>query len=163
MTVGWVAHMADKRRRRGPAAPRRRPRLPAPEHTREIVTTAEFERWSAGLNDEQRAKLSGVLSRIVAVGSTLGRPHADVIHSSRVSKLKEARIGRGIRVLFAFDSDQNPVMLVGGDKTGKWNRWYPSRIKLAESLYLDHERSIGKEARWLSQRDVGRTSSQITR
>jgi hypothetical protein len=26
-------------------------------------------------------------------------------------------------------------MLVGGDKTGKWNRWYPRNIELAERLY----------------------------
>ena len=78
-------------------------------------------------------------------------------------KLKEARVDRGTRVLFAFDSNRNPVMLVGGDKTGKWNRWYPQKIRLAERLYVDHERSIGKEARWLGQRDAGRTSTQISR
>lgn len=78
-------------------------------------------------------------------------------------KLKEARVDRGIRVLFAFDSNRNPVMLVGGDKTGKWNRWYPPMVRLAERLYLQHERSIGKEARCLTQREARRTGSQISR
>jgi hypothetical protein len=86
-----------------------------------------------------------------------------VIHGSRVRKLKEARVDRGTRVLFAFDSNRSAVMLVGGDKTGKWNRWYPERIQLAERLYLEHERSIGKEARCLSRREAGRTSSQASR
>ena len=63
-------------------------------------------------------------------------------------------------MLFAFDSNQNAVMLVGGDKAGKWNRWYPQKVQLAERLYLDHERSIGKRARCLAQRESGRTSSQ---
>jgi hypothetical protein len=131
--------------------------------TRQIATTAEFQRWAGGLDSETRAKVAGAMGLIVAGGPTLGRPHVDVIHGSRLRKLKEARIDRGVRVLFAFDSDRRPVMLVGGNKAGKWNRWYPQKIALAERLYLDHERSIGKEARCLSRRDAGRTSSQASR
>jgi len=141
-------------------APRWRP---APRRAQEVATTAEFQRWSQSLDAERRARLSGAIARIAASGPTLGRPHVDVIHGSRIRKLKEARIDRGTRVVFAFDSNRNPVMLVGGDKTGKWNRWYPPKIQLAERLYLDHERSIGKEARCLSQREAGRTSSQMSR
>jgi hypothetical protein len=115
------------------------------------------------LNAERRAKVEGALRRIIAGGPTLGRPRVDVIHGSRIHKLKEARIDRGMRVLFAFDSNQNAVMLVGGDKTGKWNRWYPRSIERAERLYDEHERSIGKEPRCLSQREAGRTSSQRSR
>jgi hypothetical protein len=127
---------------------------------RKVVATGEFQRWSRTLDAERRAKVSGAISRIAAVGPTLGRPHVDVIHGSRVRKLKEGRVDRGMRVLFAFDSNQNAVMLVGGDKTGKWNRWYPQKIELAERLYADHERSIGKEPRCLSRREAGRTSHQ---
>lgn len=100
---------------------------------------------------------------VVNGGPTLGRPHVDGIHGTRLHKLKEARVDRGIRVLFAFDSNRNPVMLVGGDKTGKWNRWYPPMVRLAERLYLDHERSIGREAWCLSQREARRTSAQMSR
>lgn len=103
------------------------------------------------------------MKQIAVDGPTLGRPHVDVIKGSRVHKLKEARVDRGIRVLFAFDSNRNPVMLIGGDKTGKWNRWYPPMIRLAERLYLEHERNIGKEARCLTQRETHRTGSQISR
>jgi hypothetical protein len=138
-------------------------RSPARRRSRAVVTTAEFQRWSISLDAERRAKVTGTIARIVAGGPTLGRPHVDVIHGSRFHKLKEARVDRGMRVLFAFDSNQNAVMLVGGDKTGKWNRWYPQKIALAERLYADHERSIGKEPRCLSQREAGRTSSQRER
>ena len=103
------------------------------------------------------------MQRIVKGGPTLGRPRVDGIHGTRLHKLKEARVDRGIRLLFAFDSNRNPVMLVGGDKTGQWNRWYPQKVRLAERLYLDHERSIGKEPRCLSQREAGRTSSRLSR
>jgi hypothetical protein len=134
-----------------------------PPRGRDVVTTTEFQRWYRTLDAERRAKVSGALAHIAAGGPTLGRPHVDVIHGSRVHKLKEARIDRGIRALFAFDSNQNAVMLVGGDKTGKWNRWYPRRIELAERLYLEHERSIGKERGCLSRPEAGRTSSQRSR
>ncbi len=130
---------------------------------RRVVATGEFRRWSGTLGAERRAKVEGAMARIAAVGPTLGRPHVDVIHGSRVHKLKEARIDRGVRVLFAFDSNQNAVMLVGGDKTGKWNRWYPQKVELAERLYADHERSIGKEPHCLSQREAGMTSDRTAR
>jgi hypothetical protein len=148
----WVAPMAKARRR-----------LPSAPPTRAIVPTTEFQEWAAGLRPELRAKVMATIGRIVAGGPTQGRPHADVIHGSRLHKLKEARVDRGTRVLFAFDSNQNLVMLLGGDKTGKWNRWYRPNIERAEDLYLDHERSIGKGAHCLSQRAAQRTSSQASR
>ncbi|MGN6871832.1 MAG: type II toxin-antitoxin system RelE/ParE family toxin [Solirubrobacteraceae bacterium] len=140
--------------------PRTRPAQPRP---REAVTTPEFDRWFQGLNAELRGHVREAIDHVVEAGPTLGRPRVDVIHGSSIHKLKEARINRGTRVLFAFDSDRNPVMLLGGDKTGQWNRWYPEKIRLAERLYVDHERSIGKEAQWRGQRDVGRTSAQLSR
>jgi|NGEPerStandDraft_6_1074524.scaffolds.fasta_scaffold125107_2 hypothetical protein len=142
-----------ERPRPGPAAPR--PRL--------VVKTAEFQQWSETLDAENRKTVDAAVARVAAGGPTLGRPHVDVIHGSRVRKLKEARVNRGIRVLFAFDSNRNAVMLLGGDKTGKWDRWYPQKIRLADRLYADHERSIGKEPRCLSQRAAGRTSDQRSR
>lgn len=128
-----------------------------------MVKTDEFVTWTQTLDSERRAKIAGAIQRVAAGGPTLGRPHVDRIHRSRVHKLKEARVDRGIRLLFAFDSRQNAVMLVGGDKAGKWNRWYPEKIKLAERLYADHERNIGKESRCLSPRAAGRTSTERSR
>jgi len=128
-----------------------------------VQKSAEFRAWARGLTAEQQAKLTAAIARVVRVGPTLGRPHVDVVHGTRIRKLKEARIDRSIRVLFAFDSNRRPIMLLGGDKAGKWNRWYPQKIRLAERLYLDHERSIGKEARCLSQRETQRTSAPRSR
>jgi hypothetical protein len=36
------------------------------------------------------------------------------------------------------------VMLVGGNKTGRWDRWYRQMIPVAERVYADHLRSLGK-------------------
>lgn len=125
--------------------------------------TAEFARWFTRLSGERQARTLAVIGRIAAVGPTLGRPHVDGIHRTRLHKLKEARVDRGTRVLFAFDSNRSAIMLLGGDKTGQWNRWYPAKIRQAERLYLDHERSIGKEAGCLSPRGAGRSSSPRSR
>ena len=130
---------------------------------RKVLKTNEFVRWSRDLDPERRASLAAAITRIVERGPTLGRPHVDVIHGTRIHKLKEARIDRGTRVLFAFDSHQNAVMLLGGDKTGKWNRWYPNKVRHAERLYLDHERSIGKDALWLNRPGVGRITAARSR
>jgi hypothetical protein len=116
-----------------------------------------------GLLAELRAKVKAVIEQVVEVGSTPRGAHVKLIRGSRLHKLKEARIDRGTRMLFVFDSNGDPVMLVGGDKTGKWNRWYPPNIQRAERLYLDHERSIGKDGRCLSQREARRTPSQMSR
>jgi hypothetical protein len=85
-------------------------------------------------------------------GPLLGRPRVDSIKGSRVHNLKELRLRGGMRILFAFDPNRRPVMLVGGDKTGSWNRWYRQKIPVAEHLYFDHVRSIGKGDRCPSQR-----------
>ena len=70
-------------------------------------------------------------------------------------KLKEARVGRSMRLLFAFDSRGSAVMLLGGDKAGKWNRWYPKQIERAERLYADHERGNGGQPPWHRSRANG--------
>jgi hypothetical protein len=138
------------------------PRL-ASRPARRLIKTGEFERWQRTLDPERRSSVQAAIERVAEEGPTLGRPRVDAIHGSRVRKLKEVRVDRGVRVLFAFDSNRNAVMLVGGDKAGQWNRWYPPMVRLAERLLLDHERSIGKEPRCLSQREALRTSSAISR
>ena len=107
--------------------------------------------------------MAGAIEHVVAGGPTLWRPHVDRIHQSNLHRLKEVRVDRGIRLLFAFDSHQNAVMLVGGDKTGRWNGWYPEKIELAEHLYADRERRIREESRCLSAHTAGRKSTRRSR
>jgi hypothetical protein len=37
--------------------------------------------------------------------------------------------------LFVFDPWRSAILLVAGDKSGKWNRWYAQAIPHAEQLY----------------------------
>jgi hypothetical protein len=135
----------------------RRPDV-VPERPRATHQTDDFRSWERTLSAERRAKVSAAIDHVVASGPNLGFPHVEKIKWTNVHRLKEVRVDRGIRVLFAFDSNRDAVMLVGGDKTGKWNGWYRPNIERAEHLYADHERSIGKEPRCLSQRAAGRKS-----
>jgi hypothetical protein len=72
-------------------------------------------------------------------GPTLGRPAVDRIVGSQLHNLKELRPGSAgkteIRILFIFDPQRQAVLLVAGDKSGSWTRWYRDAIKLAEDRY----------------------------
>jgi hypothetical protein len=50
-----------------------------------------------------------------------------------------------VRLLFVFDPQRQAVILVGGDKAGKWRGWYRTAIPLAEAAYADHLDRIAKE------------------
>jgi hypothetical protein len=114
------------------------------------VTTRGFDGWFRGLDADRAAQVTAALRRVAKVGPVLGRPRVDSIKGSRVHNLKELRLHDGVRVLFAFDPNRRAVMLVGGDKAGTWNRWYRQQIPVAERLYADHLRSVGKGDRCLS-------------
>lgn len=36
---------------------------------------------------------------------------------------------------FAFDPKRNAILLIGGDKTDRWQKWYEKSIPIADSLY----------------------------
>lgn len=64
----------------------------------------------------------------------LGRPLVDTIHGSSIANLKELRPGT-VRILFAFDPWRSSILLVAGDKAGRWQQWYTEAIPLAEQRY----------------------------
>ena len=68
-------------------------------------------------------------------------------HHSRLSNLKELRPGSAgrseIRILYIFDPRRNAVLLVAGDKAGKWEAWYRQAIPLAEQRYEDYLKQEG--------------------
>ncbi len=37
--------------------------------------------------------------------------------------------------MYIFDPQRRAVLLVAGDKSGRWTRWYRDAIKLAEDRY----------------------------
>jgi hypothetical protein len=83
-------------------------------------------------------------------GPAEGRPLVDTVTASRLPNMKELRppsAGRTeIRILFVFDPYRSAVLLVAGDKSGQWNRWYRTAIPEAERLYEDYLDTRKREA-----------------
>jgi hypothetical protein len=130
------------------------------ERKREVRFTDEFDRWYNSLPQEKADAITARINLVQRVGPTLGRPTVDRVHGATDHKLKELRF-RTMRVLFAFAKDQRPVMLVGGDKQGDWNRWYPDAIRRATAGLQDYERSTGRResSRSPSSRNRGSSSN----
>lgn len=56
-----------------------------------------------------------------------------------MKELRPGSIGRSeLRVLFVFDPDRKVIMLIAGDKSGQWQKWYRTSIRKADALYDAH-------------------------
>jgi hypothetical protein len=108
----------------------------------DIYLTSEVATWLDNLQATDAKTADLVDDAIYALsrsGPTLGRPMVDTITGSKIKNLKELRPGSSgtseVRILFAFDPWRSAILLVAGDKSGKWNRWYGEAIPHAEQLY----------------------------
>lgn len=130
-----------------------------------VTFTAEAERWYAELSSRDTERVELMIEKLKIGGPTKGRPDVDHVKGARNHKMKELRSpGESLRVLFAFDSTSTAIMLVGGDKRGKWNRWYRPAVRRADQLLDDHERTLRTEERWRAHgRGAGRASEPRSR
>jgi hypothetical protein len=108
----------------------------------DIYLTSEVTAWLDSLQATDAKTADLVDDAIYALsrsGPILGRPLVDTITGSTVKNLKELRPGSSgtseVRILFVFDPWRSAILLVAGDKSGKWNRWYASAVPRAEQLY----------------------------
>lgn len=113
----------------------------------EVEYTDEFESWWETLSVEEQERISAAVELLQQRGPNLGRPIADRITSSSMHNLKELRpSGTNIRILFAFGPERSAILLIGGDKTGQWDRWYVEAIPIAERLFAKYLEEVGREA-----------------
>ncbi|WP_370691761.1 type II toxin-antitoxin system RelE/ParE family toxin [Bradyrhizobium sp.] len=101
----------------------------------------ELQELPEEIQDELLARLK-VLSEF---GPQLGRPNVDTLNGSSFPNMKELRFRKdGLwRFAFAFDSLQQAIVLVGGDKEGEnQTRFYKSLVKVADARFSDHLRKI---------------------
>jgi hypothetical protein len=110
-----------------------------------VKVTEEYAAWFTALIKDDVNSATQVAQAVAALreeGPALGRPLVDRIQGSQIHHLKELRPGSAgrseIRVLFAFDPSRSALLLLGGDKTGNWQRWYRENIPVAERLYLEY-------------------------
>ncbi|HEY7414099.1 MAG TPA: type II toxin-antitoxin system RelE/ParE family toxin [Ktedonobacteraceae bacterium] len=102
----------------------------------EVEYTDEFDAWWETLTIVQQEAINTAVTLLEASGPGWGRPFVDTISSSRHPNMKELRPRRGhLRILFAFDPRRTAILLLGGDKSGRWQEWYEVAIPQAEELY----------------------------
>lgn len=106
----------------------------------EIILTEQVEHWLLhDLDTAQRRQIIPAIDELESQGPGLGRPFVDRINGSRHHNMKELRsIGGHLRILFAFDPQRQAILLIAGDKSGQWQRWYDQSIPIADDLYDKH-------------------------
>ena len=106
----------------------------------------DCETWADTLSQADEEALLAAIRILRSEGPTLGRPLVDTVVGSRHPNMKELRPGSTgrteIRVLFAFDMDRRAILLIGGDKSDNWNRWYRSNIPIADDRLDQHQAKI---------------------
>jgi len=112
----------------------------------DIEGTDQFAEWYGSLDDQTQKRVDAAVERLEQVGPVLGRPFVDTIKSSRHSHMKELRPRSGnVRILFAFDPRRSVILLIGGDKTDRWEEWYEEMVPLADNLYDEYLRELRRE------------------
>jgi len=109
----------------------------------EIIVTDEFKLWFEGLNELEQEAIVRIIGLLQERGVTLEFPFSSGIKGSIYAAMRELRIQQGgnpYRVLYAFDPIRQAVLLVGGVKTAKGNRWYEDAIRLADRLFGEYLR-----------------------
>jgi hypothetical protein len=104
------------------------------------------EAWTDTLGQDDLEALIAAISVLRDLGPVLGRPLVDTVEGSRHANMKELRPGSTgrteIRVLFAFDKKRAAILLLGGDKSRDWNRWYKTNIPIADDRFDEHQARI---------------------
>ena len=113
----------------------------------EVEVTGEFEEWWDSLGVEQQESLTDRVVLLGERGPDLGRPVVERIHQSRHHNMKELRASKGgaLRVLFIFDPRRHMILLLGGDKSGRWSAWYDLAIPMADDIYDNYIDELSEE------------------
>lgn len=110
----------------------------------------ECEAWAESLEQSDAEALLAAIHVLRDRGPALGRPLVDTVVASRHANMKELRPGSTgrteIRVLFAFDSGRQAILLVGGDKSGDWAGWYSRNIPVADVRFDEHQAALAAQA-----------------
>ena len=99
-----------------------------------IYVVDEVRAWVNALDPVNKDRVAKAIDVLAEFGPGLGRPLVDSISGSSIANMKELRAGT-IRVLFVFDPWRSSILLVAGDKSGRWEQWYAESIALAEQRY----------------------------
>jgi hypothetical protein len=111
----------------------------------EVEIWADVASWLQTLHEKEYEHVVAALEALKIDGPALTRPFVDHIKTSRHSNMKELRPrGGNIRLLFAFDPTRTAVVLVAGDKTNNWTKWYRVNIPIADDRFDEHLKDLNK-------------------
>ena len=114
----------------------------------EVEYTNEFEEFWDDLSEGQQEALRARISLLREQGPNLKRPYVGEILTSRHSpRMKELVCNEegALRVLFLFDPRRTAILLLGGDKTGIWDKWYETAVPEADNLYDTYLEELKRE------------------
>lgn len=113
----------------------------------EVEFTDQFEQWWRQLSQDQQEAVDERVMLLAERGPALKRPIVGTVSTSRHHNMKELRVSRAgaLRVLFAFDPRRHAILLLGGDKSGHWSRWYARAVPEADRLYDAHIAELREE------------------
>jgi hypothetical protein len=106
-----------------------------------LVMTPEVRAWLHDLRKRDRTsaiQVGQAIGMLLEAGPELGRPSPP--HQAEQPQGTAARLDRAQRDPHPLHlrSRRNAVLLVAGDKAGKWEAWYRQAIPLAEQRYEDY-------------------------
>jgi len=105
----------------------------------EVQMSEQVTTWLEAQPRSTKVKVEKVLQLLIDHGPHLGRPLVGSIVGSAISNLKELRVSSSnqlaIRILFCFTPARMALLLVAGDKSNNWSKWYSEAIEQAEEIY----------------------------
>jgi hypothetical protein len=116
-----------------------------------IEYTQEYEDWFSFQEEENKIAINARVILLSEFGPQLGRPYVDTIYGSKYKNLKELRVkfkNTIFRILFCFNKNRNCWLIIGGNKKGKnEDDFYTKLIKQAEDLMDKYPEILeGKDA-----------------
>lgn len=111
-----------------------------------VILVEEVDQWYMALDSDDSEAVTAAIDYLEANGPMARRPIVGEIHGSNYHHMKELiPAGTNIRVLFLFDPQRSAVLLVAGDKSGQWKKWYTENIPVAEKRYESWLQESGGE------------------
>ena len=106
----------------------------------EVNYTEVFETWWNTLDEDEQKKIAFVVRLLEEKGQNLTLPYSrNKIYEAK-NELRELRVqyrGKPYRIIYAFDSLETAILLLGGSKKGD-DRWYKKHIPQADKIYQEH-------------------------
>lgn len=123
----------------------------------DYLPTAEFDAWFDTLEQPDQEQVIAAVRYLQQEGPVARFPVSRPISQPNSCAMRELRPGSSgrseLRILYAFDPFRSIILLLGGDKSGRWNRWYDEQVPFADRLFQQHLTQMPALPNVIDQRD----------